>query len=224
MTSATLDVSQTAITDARARLDAWVRELMAWHFDPETGAPFWLEWARQAGWDPRKEVQSYADLDKFGFFQDEWLRGGPVRRWVPKGYAGPARLRLRDRRQHRRARSRASASTTSASTTRCSATPCPTTPSRSGADWLMVGPSGPRRLRLAVEHLAPAPRRHLLHDRPRPALGDQAASRAARSTRPRAYKQHVVDQALDAAASAHDRSGACSRRRSCSRRCARRSR
>ena len=23
-----------------------------------------------------------------------------------------------------------------------------------GADWLMVGPSGPRRLRLAVEHLA----------------------------------------------------------------------
>ena len=25
------------------------------------------------------------------------------------------------------------------------------------------GPTGPRRLRLAVEHLAPAPRRHLLH-------------------------------------------------------------
>ena len=23
-----------------------------------------------------------------------------------------------------------------------------------GADWLMLGPSGPRRLRLAVEHLA----------------------------------------------------------------------
>ena len=23
-----------------------------------------------------------------------------------------------------------------------------------GADWLMVGPSGPRRLRLAIEHLA----------------------------------------------------------------------
>ena len=27
------------------------------------------------------------DLDRFGFFQDEWLRGGPVRRWVPKAYA-----------------------------------------------------------------------------------------------------------------------------------------
>ena len=72
---------------ARDRLDAWVREVVAWHFDPETGTPFWLDWAQQAGLDPRKEVKGYADLDKFGFFQDEWLRGGPVRRWVPKGYA-----------------------------------------------------------------------------------------------------------------------------------------
>jgi hypothetical protein len=38
-------------------------------------------------WDPRKEIQTYRDLDRFGFFQDEWLRGGPVRRWVPKAYA-----------------------------------------------------------------------------------------------------------------------------------------
>jgi hypothetical protein len=36
---------------------------------------------------PRKEIQSYDDLSRFGSFQDEWLRGGPVRRWVPKGYA-----------------------------------------------------------------------------------------------------------------------------------------
>ena len=27
-------------------------------------------------------------MKKFPHFQDEWLRGGPVRRWVPKGYAG----------------------------------------------------------------------------------------------------------------------------------------
>ena len=51
-------------------------------------------------------------------------------------------------------RSRASRSTTSASTTRCSATRCPTSTFPKGSDWLMVGPSGPRRLRLAVEHLA----------------------------------------------------------------------
>ncbi len=40
-----------------------------------------------SGWDPREEIQSYDDLARFGPFQDEWLRGGPVRRWVPKGYA-----------------------------------------------------------------------------------------------------------------------------------------
>ena len=71
----------------RENLDAWVREVVAWHFDPETGCPFWLDYAKNLSWDPRKEIQTYDDLSRFGFFQDEWLRGGPVRRWVPKGYA-----------------------------------------------------------------------------------------------------------------------------------------
>ena len=65
---------------ARATLDAWVRELMQWHFSPDTGCQFWLEWAKTAGWDPRKEITNYQDLDKFGDFKDEALRGGPVRR------------------------------------------------------------------------------------------------------------------------------------------------
>lgn len=60
---------------------------MRWHFDPATGSPFWLDYAKQLDWDPREVVKSYDDLDRFGFFQDEWLRGGPVRRWVPKGLA-----------------------------------------------------------------------------------------------------------------------------------------
>ena len=72
---------------ARQRLDAHVREIIEWHFNPETGSPFWLEWAQTAGWDPRQEIKNYDDLDRFGNFQDEWLRGGPVRRWVPKGLA-----------------------------------------------------------------------------------------------------------------------------------------
>src|SRR4030095_1458471 len=58
-----------------------------WHFDPATGTPFWLDFAKKLDWDPRTEIRTYADLDRFGFFQDEWLRGGPVRRWVPKAYA-----------------------------------------------------------------------------------------------------------------------------------------
>ena len=68
-------------------LDAWTREVVQWHFDPATGCPFWLDYAQKLGWDPRQEIHVYSDLDKLGPFQDEWLRGGPVRRWVPRAYA-----------------------------------------------------------------------------------------------------------------------------------------
>ena len=150
MQSATLT---SAVDTARAALDAWVGEVIDWHFDPATGCPFWLTWAERAGWDPRSEVRSYADLAKFGGFEDEWLRGGPVRRWVPKGYAGrpvyvfetggstgvpKTRINIEDFRIDYEAFSG-------------------TLPDEfypKDADWLMVGPSGPRRLRLAVEHLA----------------------------------------------------------------------
>jgi hypothetical protein len=146
-------LSEPDLVRARETLDAWVREVIAWHFTPETGSPFWLEWAARAGWDPRVEVQRYEDLDKFGSFQDEWLRGGDARRWVPRGYTGrpvyvfetggstgvpKSRINLDDFRIDYCAFS-------------------DTLPDQyfpKGADWLEVGPSGPRRLRLAVEHLA----------------------------------------------------------------------
>ena len=77
-----------------------------------------------------KDVLTYDDLDKFGPFQDEWLRGGPVRRWVPKGLRRQADLRVRDRRQHGRAQVAHRTSRTFASTTRISARRCPTMPFR----------------------------------------------------------------------------------------------
>ncbi len=80
-------VPESAIQSARERLDAHVRDIVRWHFDPATGCPFWLERAKSFDFDPVKDVKVYADLDKFGPFEDEWLRGGPVRRWVPKAFA-----------------------------------------------------------------------------------------------------------------------------------------
>src|SRR5260370_6262089 len=77
---------EAKIRQARERLDAQVREIVAWHFHPETGTPFWLERAKTLGFEPRKEVKGFDDLKKFGLFEDEWLRGGPGRRWVPKAY------------------------------------------------------------------------------------------------------------------------------------------
>lgn len=146
------DTLQEKAAAARDRLDAHTREIVAWHFDPATGSPFWLEYASKLKWDPRKEIQSYADLEKFGHFEDEWLRGGPVRRWVPKAIADKpifvfetggstgipkSRINHEDFRIDYEQFSR---------TLSDQAFP-------KGADWLMLGPSGPRRLRLAVEHL-----------------------------------------------------------------------
>src|SRR5438132_2230523 len=79
-------ISPSTAEDAATGLDSHVREIIAWHFSPDTGCQFWLEWARKAGWDPREEIHSLADLAKFGLFEDEALRGGPVRRWVPKPF------------------------------------------------------------------------------------------------------------------------------------------
>ena len=86
MPAAPDDLSARA-AQARDTLDAWVRQCVAWHFDPETGTPFWLDYAARLGWDPRQEICGFADLTKLGLFHDEWLRGGPVRRWVPKAKA-----------------------------------------------------------------------------------------------------------------------------------------
>ena len=75
------------VEKARRKLDEHVREIVQWHFSPETGCPFWLEFASNLDFDPREEIGGYDDLKILGHFQDEWLRGGPVRRWVPKAYA-----------------------------------------------------------------------------------------------------------------------------------------
>ena len=50
-------VSPDAIKKAQEQLDAHVREIVQWHFSPETGCPFWLDWAKKAGWNPAAEVK-----------------------------------------------------------------------------------------------------------------------------------------------------------------------
>ena len=141
------------IKEAREKLDSHVREIVQWHFDPETGTPFWIEYAKKLKFDPRKEIHNYEDLKKLGHFEDEWLRGGPVRRWVPRAYSNEpvsifetggstgvpkSRINIRDYQIDYEMFS----DTLSHKTFPF------------GSDWLMLGPSGPRRLRLSIEHLA----------------------------------------------------------------------
>jgi acyl-CoA synthetase (AMP-forming)/AMP-acid ligase II len=144
---------QNRIEQARVRLDEQTRQIVQWHFDPATGCPFWLEYASRLKWDPRKEITCYDDLGKFDNFEDEWLRGGPVRRWVPRAFANDpvyvfetggstgvpkSRININDFRTDYELFSHTLSDESFPK----------------GADWLMLGPSGPRRLRLAVEHLA----------------------------------------------------------------------
>src|SRR5207245_9415897 len=73
------------VQEAKARLRAHVREIIEWHFSPETGCPFWLEFASRLVWSPRKEIRCVEDLKKVPPFQDDWLRGGLVLSSVAKG-------------------------------------------------------------------------------------------------------------------------------------------
>src|SRR5688500_20356154 len=77
-------VDSASIKAAQEKLDAHVREIIQWHFSPETGCPFWLEWAAKAGWSPLKEVRSFADIQRFPHFQREWLRDLQPGVWVSK--------------------------------------------------------------------------------------------------------------------------------------------
>ena len=149
-TSPSLD---SRIEQAREKLDAWVREVVAWHFDPATGCPFWLDHASRLDWDPRREIRGFKDLDRFGLFEDEWLRGGPVRRWVPKAYAESPLYVFETGGSTGVPKSRINVDDFRIDYTEFSKT-LPDDAFPPGADWLSLGPSGPRRLRLAVEHLA----------------------------------------------------------------------
>ena len=139
-------------------------------------------------------MQGAADLLRFPAFDKGWLRDAPHDDWIPRARAGQP-FRVFE-----------TGGTTGLPTQRLSwddhlidyATYAPRLPDDAyppGAAWLIAGPTGPRRLRLAMEHLANVrggnayhldldPRwvRRLLAD------GDAAGARR--------YQEHVVDQAV----------------------------
>ncbi len=142
-----------AVAAARARLDAHTVETIAWHFHPSTGCPFWLDYAASLSFDPLKDVKCYEDLKKFPPFEDEWLRGGPVRRWVPQGLADKPMFVFETGGTTGVPKSRVNHRDFRTDYEQFSDT-LPDEYFPRGANWLMLGPSGPRRLRLSIEHLA----------------------------------------------------------------------
>jgi len=181
--------------EATAQLDIHVRETVKWHFSPDTGTPYWLQYAQSADWDPLNDVQTFADLMRFDLFDDEVMRNQPHEMWIPKAYTGKPFRIFETGGTTGRPKQRISwedhLTDYSEFSNGLSDDAFP-----QGANWLMLGPTGPRRLRLAIEHLANVrggscyfvdldPRwvKKIL------AEGDVAHARQ--------YQDHVIDQALD---------------------------
>jgi len=186
------------IADAADRLDAHVRDTVAWHFSPDTGTPHWLDFAehtaRPAGWDPLTGVRGFADLiARFDPFDGELLRYTPHDRFIPKAFAGrpyhvfetggttgmpKQRIAWDD---HKTDYEAFSATLDDAHF-----------PMR--GNWLMIGPTGPRRLRLAIEHLANfrGSSCYFVDLDPRWVKRVIAEGDAAQA---KAYMRHVIDQA-----------------------------
>ncbi|HLG60069.1 MAG TPA: hypothetical protein VI485_32310 [Vicinamibacterales bacterium] len=186
----------------REALDAWVREVVQWHFDPATGSPFWLDRARTLGWDPRDKISGFTDLHLFGGFEDEWLRGGPVQRWVPKGLAGKPVFVFETGGTTGVPKTRINCEDFRTDYELFSAT-LPDEHFPKGSNWLMLGPSGPRRLRLAVEHLAQfrGGISFCVDLDPRWVI---KLIKKGWSDHLQAYKDHVIDQAVTILQANHD--------------------
>jgi hypothetical protein len=143
---------QKKAIDAKALLDQHTYDTVQWHFHESTGAPFWLAKKAELKFDPLKEVKGFDDLKKFPLFEDEWLRGGPVRRWLPKGLEGKPAYVFETGGTTGIPKSRVVVDDFRIDYELFSHT-LPDQYFPKGSNWLMLGPSGPRRLRLAVEHL-----------------------------------------------------------------------
>jgi len=149
--STTINLDQL-VTQARQRLDQHAVEMVRWHFNDATGCPFWLEKKSEFEFDPLTDIHGFDDLKKFPSFEDDWLRGGPVERWRPQAYANEPTYVFETGGTTGIPKSRVVVHDFRIDYEMFSETlPDQFFPRKS--NWLMLGPSGPRRLRLAVEHL-----------------------------------------------------------------------
>ena len=153
MSAITLEDDAPEILAARSALNEHFLEIVRWHFSPETGTPFWLDWARKAGWNPAEEVKSLDDLGRFENFDGELLRTEAHESFIPKAYEGQPFTIFETGGTTGMPKQRINWSDYKRDYEAFSATLDDEAFPRDRY-WLMIGPTGPRRLRLAIEHLA----------------------------------------------------------------------
>ncbi len=68
-------------------LDEWVRHIVGIHFHPVHGAPFWIQREKALGIDARRDIRTYDDLARLGFFPMDALRTRNVLDFLPADLA-----------------------------------------------------------------------------------------------------------------------------------------
>ena len=178
-------------------LDRRLADVLALHFDPRTGSPYWLDRQRRLGFDVRREVRRVDDLPLLGPTAPADLTTRPLEDFVPRpllerkeewvvaetgGTLGRPTITLWLRRE-------LAAAFVDPFTAVATACRFPV-----GAGWLFVGPTGPhvigRAMRGNARALGSAEPFTVDFD-PRWAKKLPAGSLAARR-----YLDHVVEQAL----------------------------
>ena len=135
-------------------LDSHVAEMIKWHFSPDTGCSFGstgLMYKIGIHW--KRFVLLTIFAKSFPTFEDEWLRDLPNSVWVPKAYEGRP-FNILKLEELLVCQSKELVGTTFASITPAFSDTLNDDHFPRNHYWMMVGPTGPRRLRLAIEHLA----------------------------------------------------------------------
>ncbi|NOX59527.1 MAG: long-chain fatty acid--CoA ligase [Planctomycetes bacterium] len=174
-----------------------LRRVLAIHFDPELGAPYWIRRAKEFGFDPRTEINCVADLGKMGSMDPKNLPMYKLEEFLPRtlfdrkhelivaqtgGTLGKPLWTTYLEREFREA-------FVDPFTVAASALGFPI-----GGTWLYVGPSGPHVIARAADAIA----RTSGSIAPFSVDFDSrwAQKLSAGSFAAKRYLQHVVDQAL----------------------------
>lgn len=146
--------SESSVSDAKNKLDSHLKEIIKWHFSPDTGCPFWLDWLEKSDWNPIDEIKTAEDLVKFDNFDgDTHLRDLPNDVWIPKQYQGKPFSIFETGGTTGMPKQRIGWEDFKIDYSEFSERLDDKEFPRNHY-WMMVGPTGPRRLRLAIEHLA----------------------------------------------------------------------
>ncbi|MGD9602520.1 MAG: hypothetical protein AB7O21_17730 [Gammaproteobacteria bacterium] len=133
-----------------------LRAIIALHFDPEAGSPYWLRRQRTLGFDPRARIRAIDDLALFGPFDLEDLNRYPVTDFVPEAVRRCTRLVLAET----GGTSGVPRTTAYSEEDFHAAFVAPfldavaAVPLDEGGQWLWVGPGGPHIIGKAAQRIA----------------------------------------------------------------------